>query len=79
MFGEGNGNPLQYSHLGNPWMGEPGGLKSTGSQRVGHDWAISLHFNLMLQITYTYDKIAKTEYLSNLPQIPKLALIHKMT
>ena len=26
MFGEGNGNPLQYSHLGNPWMGEPGGL-----------------------------------------------------
>ena len=37
MFGEGNGNPLQYSHLGNPWMGEPGGLQSTGSQRVGHD------------------------------------------
>ena len=35
--GEGNGNPLQYSCLGNPWMEEPGGLQSMGSQRVGHD------------------------------------------
>ena len=26
-----------------PWMEEPGGLQSTGSQRVGHDWATSLH------------------------------------
>ena len=29
---EGNGNPLQYSCLENPWM-----EKSMGSQRVGHD------------------------------------------
>ena len=29
-----------------PWMEEPGGLQSTGSQRVGHDWATSLHFLL---------------------------------
>ena len=28
-IGEGNGNPLQ--------MGEPGGLSSMGSHRVGHD------------------------------------------
>ena len=47
--GEGNGNPLQYSCLGNPMdrgdlMGyspcsleeEPGGLQSMESQRVGH-------------------------------------------
>ena len=27
----------------------------------------------MLQITHTYDEAAKTEYLSNLPQITKLA------
>ena len=27
-----------------PWTEEPGGLQSTGLQRVGHDWAISLHF-----------------------------------
>ena len=26
--GEGNGNPLQYSCLGNPWTEEPGGLQS---------------------------------------------------
>ena len=25
-----------------PWREEPGGLQSTGSQRVRHDWAISL-------------------------------------
>ena len=30
--GEGNGNPLQYSYLGNPWMENPGGLQSMGSQ-----------------------------------------------
>ena len=36
--GEGNGNPLQYSCLENPMdREEPGGLQSTGSQRVGHD------------------------------------------
>ena len=35
--GEGNGNPLQYSCLENPGTGEPGGLPSVGSHRVGHD------------------------------------------
>ena len=32
-----NGTPLQYSCLENPWMEEPGGLQSMGSQRVRHD------------------------------------------
>ena len=27
-----------------PWTEEPGRLQSTGLQRVGHDWATSLHF-----------------------------------
>ena len=27
-----------------PWIEEPGGLQSMGSQRVGHDWATSLSF-----------------------------------
>ena len=36
-IGEGNGNPLQYSCLENPRDGEPGGLPSMGSHRVGHD------------------------------------------
>jgi len=36
-IGEGNGKPLQCSCLENPRDGEPGGLSSVGSQRVGHD------------------------------------------
>ena len=40
--GEGNGNPLQYVAWRIPWTEEPGGLQSTGSQRVGHDLATSL-------------------------------------
>ena len=35
--GEGNGNPLQCCCLENPRDGEPGGLPSMGSHRVGHD------------------------------------------
>ena len=35
--GEGNGNPLQYSCLENPWTEEPGGLQSIGLHRVRHD------------------------------------------
>ena len=36
--GEGNGNPLQYSCLENPWTEEPDRVQSIGSQRAGHDW-----------------------------------------
>ena len=36
-IGEGNGNPLYCSCLENPRDGEPGGLPSVGSHRVGHD------------------------------------------
>ena len=36
-IGGGNGNPLQCSCLENPRTGEPGGLPSMGSNRVGHD------------------------------------------
>ena len=38
-IGEGNGNPLQCSCLENPREGEPGGLPSMGSHRIGHDWS----------------------------------------
>ena len=37
--GEGNGNLLQCSRLENLGAGEPGGLPSVGSHRVGHDWS----------------------------------------
>ena len=36
-IGEGNGSPHQCSCLENPRDGEPGGLPSLGSHRVGHD------------------------------------------
>ena len=35
--GEGNGNPLQYSCLENPWTKKPGRLQAMGSLRVRHD------------------------------------------
>ena len=35
--GEGNGNPLQYSCLGNPWTEKPSRLQSMGSQRARHN------------------------------------------
>ena len=37
LFGEGNGTPLQYSCLENPWTEEPGRLRSMESLRVGYD------------------------------------------
>ena len=36
FLGEENGNPLQYSCLGNPMDKEPGGLQSVGPQRIEH-------------------------------------------
>ena len=36
---EESGNPPQDSCLRIPWTEEPGGLQSTGSQRVRHDGA----------------------------------------
>ena len=38
-IGEGNGNPLQCFAWRIPGTGEPGGLPSMGSHRVGHDWS----------------------------------------
>ena len=43
VTGEGNGNPLQSSCLEHSMDGEPGGLQSTGSQRVKHNWAHRTH------------------------------------
>ena len=39
FHGEGKGNPLQYSCLGNPMEEKTSGLQSMRSQRVGHDGA----------------------------------------
>ena len=38
-----------------PWTEEPGGLQSTGLQRVGHDWATSLQeLTLFLNDAYEW-------------------------
>ena len=37
FIGEGDGTSLQYSCLGIPGRGEPGGLPSMGLHRIGHD------------------------------------------
>ena len=47
-LGKGNDYPLSYSFLENPWTEKPARLQSTGSQRVGHDWAISILLSLSL-------------------------------
>ena len=51
-----------------PWMEEHGRLQSTGSQRVGHDWATSLHFipmrsgdSLMAQPRKNLPEVQETE------------------
>ena len=50
--GGGNGNPLQYLAWRIPWTEGPGGLQSTGLQRVRHDRATkqqhSLQYTLIL-------------------------------
>ena len=65
-IGEGNGNPLQCSCLENPRDGEPGGLPSLGSHRVGHDcsdlaaavffvrWGCPVHFRMFSCISGLY-------------------------
>ena len=35
-----------------PWTEEPGRLQSTGPQKVGHNWEISLHFRLFPHLAY---------------------------
>ena len=37
-----------------PWTEEPGGLQSMGLQRVGQDWATSLHFTSLLLVQVLY-------------------------
>ena len=60
-LGEGNGNPLQYSCLENPMDGEAWWATVHGSQRVGHDWATSLHFT-SLHFTFLGWKRWKKKY-----------------
>ena len=44
-----------------PWTEEPGGLQSTGSQRVGHD--------LVNERTHAHSKLSETEIMSSPPGV----------
>ena len=45
IFKEGNGTPLQYSCLENPWTEEPGGLQSMGLRLS--DFTFTFHFHVL--------------------------------
>ena len=53
-----------------PWTEEPGGLQSTGSQRVGHDWATSLSL-------YNYKNSSSLIWPSN-HQYQKILPLHEV-
>ena len=40
-----------------PWTEEPGGLQSTGSQRVGHDWVCVLTHQGILMQAYVWEPL----------------------
>jgi len=61
--GEGNGNPLQYYCWKIPWMEEPSRLQSMGTQRVGHNWATSLHWR--------FSKALSSSLVYRLPDLSK--------
>ena len=51
---KGHGTPLQYSCLENPMDGGAWWLQSMGLQRVGHDWATSLHFHSLFKEAFFF-------------------------
>ena len=52
VFGEGHGNPLQYSCVENPMDREASWLQSTGSQRIGHHWSDLARRQLPLRLSW---------------------------
>ena len=56
------------------WMEEPGRLQSTGSQRVGHDWATSLYLNFRFLFELLNFSLSTSRRLP--PQKPLKEVIH---
>ena len=68
--GEGNGNPLQFYCLKNPWTGQPGRLQSMGLQRVGHDWATSLSLSHTSKVMLKILQVRLQQYMNiELPDV----------
>ena len=59
--GEGNGNLLQYSCLvwEIPWIEEPHGLQSMGSQRGGQDWmTITVIYSILRKLFFFSSEVS---------------------
>ena len=63
-----NSNPFSILARKIPWMEEPWGLQSMGSQRVGHNWATSLSLEIFFQIKNFESSLLPKRY------IPKFCL-----
>ena len=58
-----------------PGMGEPGGLPSMGSHRVGHDWSdLAAALWIKLLWTFTYRSLTRTNANTNIVQFGGLLL-----
>ena len=58
-----------------PWTEKPGRLQSTGSQRVGHDWATSLHLTHFNTATFETLCTALTQGLDDMEnRVEKVSL-----
>ena len=60
MDGEGNGTPLQYSCLENPWTEEPGRLQSIGSAKSQtrlSDFTFTFHFHALEKEMATHSSV----------------------
>ena len=53
-----------------PWTGEPGRLQSTGSQRVRHNWATSMHAHTIACQASLWMEVSWQKYSSGLPFPP---------
>ena len=57
LNGEGNGTPLQYSCLENPWTEEPGRLQSMGSLEWDTKERLHFHFPALEKEMATHSSI----------------------
>ena len=68
--GGGHSKPLQYLDGWIPWTEEPGGMQSTGSQRVRHNWATSMHARTIACQASLSVGVLRQEHSSGLPFSP---------
>ena len=60
-----------------PWTEEPDGLQSTGSQRVGHDWATLLTYSHTCTYSLVYMKITELDRKAWEPRLVSANMWHR--